>query len=298
MQKLAEICIRRPVFAAMLILALVVSAPPPTCASASTASPPSTSRRCACARRCRAPRPRRSRREVAAAPRRGGQHASRASTSCARSRRRASIVMAATFDLERDIDVAAQDVRDRVSAVLRELPPDARPADRSRSSTTTSSPVLTVALSADLLAARADRARRQDRQACSSSASRGVGEVAIVGGLERAINIWVDADRLAAYELPITDGPRRASCGRTPTCPAATSPTPTASDAAHAGPLHRPGGVQRPRRRDAQRHARSASATSAAPRTAPRSSARSRGSTACRRSSSRCAASPAPTPSR
>ena len=31
----------------------------------------------------------------------------------------------------------------------------------------------------------------------------GVGEVAVVGGLERAINIWIDADRLAAYRLPI-----------------------------------------------------------------------------------------------
>ncbi len=26
----------------------------------------------------------------------------------------------------------------------------------------------------------------------------------IVGGLERAINIWIDADRLAAYQIPIT----------------------------------------------------------------------------------------------
>ena len=35
--------------------------------------------------------------------------------------------------------------------------------------------------------------------------STGVGEVQIVGGLERAINIWVEADRLAAYRLPIAD---------------------------------------------------------------------------------------------
>ncbi|CAG0980818.1 hypothetical protein ANRL2_02424, partial [Anaerolineae bacterium] len=34
--------------------------------------------------------------------------------------------------------------------------------------------------------------------------SPGVGEVNIIGGLQRAINIWVDADRLAAYQLPIT----------------------------------------------------------------------------------------------
>ena len=35
--------------------------------------------------------------------------------------------------------------------------------------------------------------------------STGVGEVTIAGGLERAINIWIDADRLAAYKLPISE---------------------------------------------------------------------------------------------
>ena len=34
--------------------------------------------------------------------------------------------------------------------------------------------------------------------------STGVGEISIVGGLERAIKVWVDADRLAAYQIPIT----------------------------------------------------------------------------------------------
>ena len=31
----------------------------------------------------------------------------------------------------------------------------------------------------------------------------GVGEVQVVGGLDRAINVWIDADRLAAYQIPI-----------------------------------------------------------------------------------------------
>ncbi len=35
--------------------------------------------------------------------------------------------------------------------------------------------------------------------------SPGVGEVQIVGGLERAMSIWVEADRLAAYQLSIAD---------------------------------------------------------------------------------------------
>src|SRR5262249_28746385 len=35
--------------------------------------------------------------------------------------------------------------------------------------------------------------------------SAGVGEVRIIGGLARSINIWVDPDRLAAYQIPITN---------------------------------------------------------------------------------------------
>ena len=34
--------------------------------------------------------------------------------------------------------------------------------------------------------------------------SRGVGEVEVVGGIERTMNVWVDADRLVAHNLPIT----------------------------------------------------------------------------------------------
>ncbi len=32
----------------------------------------------------------------------------------------------------------------------------------------------------------------------------GVGEVRVVGGLDRSINIWIDAARLAAYQIPVT----------------------------------------------------------------------------------------------
>ena len=32
----------------------------------------------------------------------------------------------------------------------------------------------------------------------------GVGEAAVVGGIDRAISVWIDAERLAAYQIPIT----------------------------------------------------------------------------------------------
>ncbi|MGE0820742.1 MAG: efflux RND transporter permease subunit [Candidatus Binatia bacterium] len=113
----------------------------------------------------------------------------------------ASFVIA-TFLLERDVDVAAQDVRDRVATVLRDLPEDTDPPVISKFDNDLT-PVLTLALSGDRslveLTELADKIVKVQIERSS-----GVGEVRIVGGLERAINIWLEADRLAAYRLPVT----------------------------------------------------------------------------------------------
>ena len=113
-----------------------------------------------------------------------------------------SSVIIATFDLSRDIDVAAQDVRDRVATVLRLLPADVEPPFISKFNNE-NSPVLSIALAGDRsvreLTEIADKVVKPQLER-----SLGVGEVQIVGGLERAINIWADADRLSAYRLPIT----------------------------------------------------------------------------------------------
>jgi HAE1 family hydrophobic/amphiphilic exporter-1 len=111
-------------------------------------------------------------------------------------------ILIVTFGLNRDIEVAAQDVRDRIAAIVGKLPPDAEPPIVSKFDND-SSPVMTVALSGPRsireLTELADKVvkLRLERAA-------GVGEVLIVGGLERAINVWVDVNRLAAYQLPVT----------------------------------------------------------------------------------------------
>src|SRR3989304_866497 len=113
----------------------------------------------------------------------------------------ASIVIV-TFNLKRDIDSAAQDVRDRVATVLRDLPEDATPPLISKFDND-QQPVLTIALAGDRslreLTELADKVVK-----IRLERSEGVGEVRIVGGLERAVNVWVEADRLAAYQLPVT----------------------------------------------------------------------------------------------
>ncbi|WP_438001192.1 efflux RND transporter permease subunit [Sorangium sp. So ce185] len=113
-----------------------------------------------------------------------------------------SSVVIATFNLDRDVDSAAQDVRDRVQAALRRLPVGTDPPVIAKQDND-STPVMTIALSADRsireLTEIADKLVRVQLERSS-----GVGEVRVVGGQERAIKIWLSADRLAAYGLPIT----------------------------------------------------------------------------------------------
>ncbi len=110
-------------------------------------------------------------------------------------------IVIATFDLDRDIDAAAQDVRDRVATVVRRLPDDADPPIVSKFDND-SSPVLTVALSGDLpLRELTELAELRVKPMLERSA--GVGQVEVVGGLQRAVNVWLDAGRLAALGVPV-----------------------------------------------------------------------------------------------
>src|SRR5205809_6172832 len=106
-----------------------------------------------------------------------------------------------TFNLDRNIETAIQDVRDRVATVIRLLPPDADPPTITKSNSD-QNPSISIALISDRpvreLTELADKVIREQLER-----SPGVGETRINGGLERAINIWIDPDRLAAYQLSI-----------------------------------------------------------------------------------------------
>jgi HAE1 family hydrophobic/amphiphilic exporter-1 len=201
MQKLAEICIKRPVFAAMIILALVVvgaasffrlgidrfpSVDLPTVA-------------------IRTNLPGASPEEIESEVTRPIEEIVNTVDGIDQLRSVSSAgvsIVIVTFKLDRDIDTAAQDVRDRVSTVIRDLPEDATPPAVLKFDND-SAPVLTIALSADRslreLTELADKIVKVQLERAG-----GVGEVNVVGGLERAINVWVDAERLAAYRIPIT----------------------------------------------------------------------------------------------
>jgi HAE1 family hydrophobic/amphiphilic exporter-1 len=201
MQKLAEICIRRPVFAAMIILALVVvgaasygrlgvdrfpSVDLPT-VSVRTVLPGASTEETEAEVSERI--------EEVVNTVEGIQELRSISAG-------GSSFVIATFHLERDIETAAQDIRDRVATVVRQLPEDTLPPVITKFNNE-NQPVMTVALSGDRplreLTEYADKVVKVQLERAS-----GVGEVSIEGGLERAMNIWVDPDRLAAYRIPIT----------------------------------------------------------------------------------------------
>src|SRR5713226_2473640 len=111
-------------------------------------------------------------------------------------------IVIVTFNLNRQIDVAAQDVRDKVAIAIRNLPREILPPVVSKFDND-QAPVVTIALSGERslreLTEIADKVARPQLER-----SAGVGEVRIVGGLARAVNVWIDPDRLAAYQIPIT----------------------------------------------------------------------------------------------
>ncbi len=201
MQKLAEICIRRPVFASMLILALVV-------VGAASYTHLGVDRFPA----VDLPTIRVFTRLPGASPTEVESQISQPIEEALNTIEgikelqsvsgSGSSFVTVTFELSRDIEAAAQDVRDRVGTVLRNLPRDADPPTVSKSDNDLS-PVLTIALSGQ-------RSQRELTELADKivkvqiERSVGVGQVDVVGGLERAINIWIDADRLAAYKIPVT----------------------------------------------------------------------------------------------
>lgn len=108
------------------------------------------------------------------------------------------------FNLDRDIDSAANDVRDRVSRALNDLPDEADPPEISKADAD-ADPVMFLVLSqagADRMALT-DYAERYlvDRL----SVVNGVSSVFLSGDRGQALRIWLSAERLAARGLTAED---------------------------------------------------------------------------------------------
>jgi HAE1 family hydrophobic/amphiphilic exporter-1 len=200
-QKLAEICIRRPVFATMIVLSLVVVGAASYFRLGVDRFPsvdlPTIS--------VRTNLPGASPQEVESLVTQQIEEVVNTVDGIDELRSvsgQGTSIIIATFKLDRNLESAAQDVRDRVNSLGRDLPEDATPPVVQKFDND-STPVVTISLSADRslreLTELADKTVRVQLERVS-----GVGEVRVVGGLDRAINVWIDAERLAAYQIPVT----------------------------------------------------------------------------------------------
>lgn len=107
------------------------------------------------------------------------------------------------FLLEKNRDVAAQEVRDKTSTVLADLPPGTQTPVIDKFDLD-ASPVLTVAVSGRRsLREVSEIADKRIRESLESL--DGVGQVTIAGARLRAINVCVDSSKLEAYSLSIED---------------------------------------------------------------------------------------------
>ncbi len=107
-----------------------------------------------------------------------------------------------TFSLERNIDVAAQDVRDKVSGAVGQLPLDAEPPIVQKLDVN-SQPMLWMSLSGLDLRSLSDYADQVVKPGLQSVP--GVGNVLVAGFREPMVRIWVDRDKLAAHRLTVGD---------------------------------------------------------------------------------------------
>ncbi len=107
------------------------------------------------------------------------------------------------FELEVSADQAVQDVRDRIARIQSELP-DAAEAPLVDKFDVGSAPVMTLSLAGTLptreLTRIADKVVKERVQRV-----RGVGGVDLVGGREREIHIYVDPDKLSGYGITVND---------------------------------------------------------------------------------------------
>jgi hydrophobic/amphiphilic exporter-1 (mainly G- bacteria), HAE1 family len=107
-----------------------------------------------------------------------------------------------TFLLEREISQAAQDVRDKVAVILRRLPAGIDPPVIEKVDPD-ASPIMSISVSGNRtmreITEIADKQVKQQLEGVS-----GIGQVLLIGGRSRAIQIEIDAEKLSALGLSIS----------------------------------------------------------------------------------------------
>jgi HAE1 family hydrophobic/amphiphilic exporter-1 len=103
------------------------------------------------------------------------------------------------FVLEKDVNVAAQEVENRVQTVIPNLPQTAEQPTVQKLDTD-AAPVLRISVSAPIsLREVTEVAENQIKERIENV--NGVGQITIICGQRRQINVWVDPDKMRSYNV-------------------------------------------------------------------------------------------------
>src|SRR5690242_19079340 len=201
MQKLAEICVRRPVFATMLIMTLIVLGVFSYNRLVVERFPRVEFPTITVTTRLPGAAPEEVETEITDKIEEAINTISGIEELRSTSAEGMSLVFV-QFDLDRSLAEAAQDVRDKVNRVLPDLPrtidqPTIEKLDPD------ASPIMTISVASNRnireMTEFADKVLRRQIESVN-----GVGQAQIVGGRKRQINVYLDGDKLRGYNLTVT----------------------------------------------------------------------------------------------
>src|SRR6266550_1036707 len=107
------------------------------------------------------------------------------------------------FVLERDINDAANDVREKVASAIRNMPPELLPPVITKVDPD-ADPVMSLIVSSDAMSLRTLTELSDKQIARAIQTVNGVGEVSVAGGRAREIHIVVDIEKLNSYGLSLS----------------------------------------------------------------------------------------------
>jgi HAE1 family hydrophobic/amphiphilic exporter-1 len=200
MQKLAEICVRRPVFATMLIMTLIVLGVFSYNRLVVERFPRVEFPTITITTRLPGAAPQEVETEITDKIEEAVNTISGIDELRSTSAEGVSLVFV-SFDLERNLDAAAQDVRDKINRALPNLPrtieqPTIEKLDPD------ASPIMTISVASNRnlreMTEFADKVLRRQIESVN-----GVGQAQIIGGRKRQVNVFLDGDKMRGYNLSV-----------------------------------------------------------------------------------------------
>ena len=113
-------------------------------------------------------------------------------------------VVLVEFDLDRDVDQAAQDIRAKIEAIRRDLPADIEQPVVQKFDPA-AEPIVSLALSSDRLTIPQLTILADEDVRRALETVQGVGEVRIVGGLEREVRVQLLPDRMQSVGVSVPE---------------------------------------------------------------------------------------------